>query len=152
MKHHLCMAPPRVATSELPSKLYTATLCCSFSIDCRLEFHLPTSSSSSSNFFTVYPCFVLRWRKFSLFCASLKESFVLRSLVVVVARSCERDSCLSNFISLRDHSHHGKVGLQGRAAEGEGWRNPGREWSEGFGRRGGRQYAEGCAANCGASR
>jgi hypothetical protein len=33
----------------------------------------------------------------SLFCASIEESFFLLSLVVV-AKSCERDSCLRNFI------------------------------------------------------
>jgi len=72
--HHLCMAPPRVDTSELPSRLYTATLCCSFCIDCPLESHyqqtillvlLLTSSSQSITvlYFTSlaeFLCFVLR--------------------------------------------------------------------------------------------
>ncbi len=98
MKHHLCMAPPRVATSELPSKLYTATLCCSFSIDCPLESHYQQTllrlllTSPSQSITVLYLVGGI-----SLFCASIEESFFLLSLVVV-AKSCERDSCLRNFI------------------------------------------------------
>jgi hypothetical protein len=51
---------------------------------------LPTNSSSCSSsnfFFTIYHRFVLHFvGGISLFRASLKESFVLRSLVVVVAK------------------------------------------------------------------
>jgi hypothetical protein len=60
---------------------------------------LPTNSSSSSSSSCSSQSITVLYfvGGISLICASLEEFFVLRSLVVV-AKSCERDSCLRNFI------------------------------------------------------